>query len=78
MVLLLGRDFRGAIITGILFVTFISWIPGHEVGLKRLLGKRLLGVGPPCFSQICVTTVLFPHRTLVKPLPSTLLCRQPT
>mmetsp|Transcript_30092 Transcript_30092/g.66667 ORF Transcript_30092/g.66667 Transcript_30092/m.66667 type:complete len:637 (-) Transcript_30092:1727-3637(-) len=29
MVLLMGRDFRGAILTGILFVTFVSWIPGH-------------------------------------------------
>jgi xanthine/uracil/vitamin C permease (AzgA family) len=31
MVLLIGRDFRGAVITGILVVTFISWIPGHSV-----------------------------------------------
>lgn len=34
MVLLMGRDFRGAILIGILFVTFVSWIPGHEVRLQ--------------------------------------------
>ncbi|GLI63103.1 hypothetical protein VaNZ11_006007 [Volvox africanus] len=30
MVLLMARGFRGAIVIAILFVTFISWIPGHE------------------------------------------------
>jgi AGZA family xanthine/uracil permease-like MFS transporter len=35
MVLLIGRDFRGAVITGILVVTFISWIPGHNVREQR-------------------------------------------
>eukprot|EP00197_Chlamydomonas_leiostraca_P014441 CAMPEP_0202858862 /NCGR_PEP_ID=MMETSP1391-20130828/1213_1 /ASSEMBLY_ACC=CAM_ASM_000867 /TAXON_ID=1034604 /ORGANISM="Chlamydomonas leiostraca, Strain SAG 11-49" /LENGTH=583 /DNA_ID=CAMNT_0049537827 /DNA_START=90 /DNA_END=1841 /DNA_ORIENTATION=+ len=30
MVLLMGRDFRGAILIGIVFVTVVSWIPGHE------------------------------------------------
>lgn len=30
MVLLMGRKFRGAVVAGILFVTFISWIPGHS------------------------------------------------
>lgn len=29
MVLLMGRRFKGAIMVGILFVTFISWIPYH-------------------------------------------------
>ncbi len=31
MVILMGRDFRGAVITGILFVTFVSWIPDTAV-----------------------------------------------
>jgi hypothetical protein len=34
MVLLMGRNFKGAISIGILFVTFISWIPNHEVCLQ--------------------------------------------
>lgn len=29
MVLLMGRRVKGAIMAGILFVTFISWIPYH-------------------------------------------------
>ncbi len=39
MVILMGRDFRGAIITGILFVTFISWIPGNAVRAGRRRGR---------------------------------------
>jgi AGZA family xanthine/uracil permease-like MFS transporter len=31
MVVLMGRNFKGAISIGILFVTFISWIPNHGV-----------------------------------------------
>ncbi|KAG2492665.1 hypothetical protein HYH03_009080 [Edaphochlamys debaryana] len=30
MVMLMARGFRGAIMTAILFVTFVSWIPGHS------------------------------------------------
>ncbi|KAL6762610.1 xanthine/uracil/vitamin C permease-like protein [Haematococcus lacustris] len=30
MVLLMGRDFRGAIMIGILFVTVVSWVPNHS------------------------------------------------
>lgn len=30
MVLLMGRGYKGSIMTGILFVTFISWIQGHS------------------------------------------------
>jgi xanthine/uracil/vitamin C permease (AzgA family) len=30
MVLLMGRRVKGAIMMGILFVTFISWIPNHR------------------------------------------------
>jgi xanthine/uracil/vitamin C permease (AzgA family) len=29
MVLLMGRRVKGSIMIGILFVTFISWIPNH-------------------------------------------------
>lgn len=29
MVLLMAKGFRGAIIMAVLFVTFVSWIPGH-------------------------------------------------
>ena len=31
MTILMSRGFRGSIIVGILFVTFISWIPGSAV-----------------------------------------------
>lgn len=30
MVLLMGRRVKGSILIGILFVTFISWIPHHK------------------------------------------------
>lgn len=30
MVLLMGRRVKGSIMIGILFVTFISWIPNHK------------------------------------------------
>jgi AGZA family xanthine/uracil permease-like MFS transporter len=30
MVLLMGRRVKGSIMIGILFVTFISWIPYHK------------------------------------------------
>ncbi|KXZ52152.1 hypothetical protein GPECTOR_10g781 [Gonium pectorale] len=36
MVLLMARGFRGAIMTAILFVTFVSWIPDHDASF---LGK---------------------------------------
>lgn len=36
MTILMSRNFRGAIIVGILFVTIIAWIPGHAASY---LGK---------------------------------------
>jgi AGZA family xanthine/uracil permease-like MFS transporter len=42
MVLCMGRNIRGAIMIGILFVTFISWIPNHQAsylgGLSQFPG----------------------------------------
>jgi adenine/guanine/hypoxanthine permease len=29
MAVLMSRSFKGSIITGIIFVTVIAWIPGH-------------------------------------------------
>jgi AGZA family xanthine/uracil permease-like MFS transporter len=41
MVLLMGRGFRGSIMYAILFVTFVSWIPGHDASFfdDSFLGK---------------------------------------
>lgn len=36
MTILMSRNFKGAIICGILFVTIIAWIPGHAASY---LGK---------------------------------------
>lgn len=45
MVMLMARGFRGAIMIAILFVTFISWIPGHEA---TFLGKESQIPGTTC------------------------------
>lgn len=50
MVLLMGRNIKGSIMIGILFVTFVSWIQGH--------GGSFLGAG----SQIPGETLHLPHK----------------
>ncbi len=43
MVVAMGRNYKGALMIGILFVTFISWIPGHQVGCQAVGGGEANG-----------------------------------
>ncbi|KAK9847251.1 hypothetical protein WJX84_005524 [Apatococcus fuscideae] len=45
MCVLMSRGFKGAVIVGILFVTFIAWIPGHAASWLGTKSQLLGGVG---------------------------------
>lgn len=49
MTVLMSRNFKGAIICGILFVTIISWIPGHAASY---LGKTSNLPGAPSLLRL--------------------------
>lgn len=60
MALLMAKRVKGAIMIGILFTTFISWIPGHGASYLGA-GSQVPGeLGPaPSLLFICVHTTVF-------------------
>jgi AGZA family xanthine/uracil permease-like MFS transporter len=49
MVILMGRRVKGSIMWGIMFVTFISWLPNHKAtyfgASSQIQGDWLVGQG---------------------------------
>ncbi|KAK9837377.1 hypothetical protein WJX84_003189 [Apatococcus fuscideae] len=45
MCVLMSRGFKGSVIVGILFVTFIAWIPGHAASWLGTKSELIGGVG---------------------------------